>query len=168
MAVGEKHFSGEGCLITAVAGENWETIDLPTTNALRNVTFTQGLFIATGAAGTLLTSADGRVWQQRATDSSRSLGRALSAKGTALITLDDGSFLQSDPLAKLSIGIGDKVEFLVAGLEGRSYRIEAAPALPATDWVEVGTFLLSHSPMLWREGSGPVLTSRFYRAVLLP
>jgi hypothetical protein len=168
VAVGEEHFSGQGCLITAVDGETWERIDLPMTNALRNVTFTHGLFFVTGASGTLMTSADGRQWRQRAIGSSRSLGRVISAKGTALIALDDGSFLQSDPLAKLSIGIGERVEFSVTGLEGRFYRIEAASELPNNDWEEVGTFLLDHSPMLWKEGAGPVATSRFYRAVLLP
>ncbi len=168
VAVGEEHFSGQGCLITAVNGETWERIDLPMTNALRNVTFTQGLFFVTGASGTLLTSADGRQWQQRTTDSSRSLGRVIPAKGTALIALDDGSFLQSDPLAKLSIGIGERVEFSVTGLEGRFYRIEAASELPTNDWEEVGTFLLDHSPMLWSDGAAPVAPSRFYRAVLLP
>lgn len=168
IAVGEEHFGGQGCLINSTDGETWEKIDLPITNALRNVTFMQGLFFTTGASGTLLTSPDGRAWQHRAIDNSRSLGRAISAKATVLITLDDGSFLQSDPLAKLSIGIGEGVEFLVEGLEGRSYRIEAASELPATDWKEVGSFLLDHSPMLWKEGLGPVATSRFYRTVLLP
>ncbi|HMC26331.1 MAG TPA: hypothetical protein VKM56_00915, partial [Verrucomicrobiae bacterium] len=160
--------NGQGCVLTSADGNDWSRRRLPETNALRSVSWIGGLFIATGRSGALLTSTNGIDWRVRASDTRNSLGRSIYARGAVWIIDAGGTLLQSDPLLALRMAVTQQPELTVFGLEGRACRIEATSDFGASDWSEVGNFILYSSPTIWRDGITPVPKARLYRAVLLP
>jgi hypothetical protein len=168
VAVGQQQQSGTGCIAISTNGQIWTTASVPTTNALRSINFVQGVFVATGASGTLLSSTNGLDWSVRATSHTNSLSHPFFAGGRICAISHSADWLESDPLVQLEIGYGAQPELIVSGLEGRSYRIEARNDIASPHWDDLGSFVLYNSPTLWRDGSERRPNTRFYRAVLLP
>jgi hypothetical protein len=167
VAAGQEHYSGNARILVSGDGRNWNTPTLPTTNALRNVSFVEGTFLATGNSGTLLTSTNGIEWQLRPAFTTNVLGRAILGIGRILTIAGPSNIAASDPLLSLQIAIGAQPQIIVFGLEGRSYRIEATENVGSSVWQDLGTYVLYTSPTIWGDGT-PLPNARFYRAVLLP
>jgi hypothetical protein len=166
VAAGEEHHTTVARILTSTDGESWNAPMLPTTNSLRNVSFVEGVFLATGNSGTLLISTNGLDWSLRPAFTSNVLGRSIL--GTSQILMLAGSDLfASDPLVSLQIGFGTQPQLTISGLEGRSYRIEATQNIGSSLWQDMGTYILYTSPTIWADGT-PLPKTRFYRAVLLP
>jgi len=88
-----------GSIFTSSDLVNWNLITPPiTTRALYSVSFLNGRFMATGANGTLLTSADGSIWTAQTSNTTNALlGAAFSSAPTAVYVVvgDAGTIVTS-------------------------------------------------------------------------
>ena len=88
-----------GSIFTSSDLVNWNLITPPiTTRALYSVSFLNGRFMATGANGTLLTSADGSIWTAQTSNTTNALrGAAFRSAPTAVYVVvgDAGTIVTS-------------------------------------------------------------------------
>lgn len=90
---------GGEIVVTPVAsnafGVVWSAPARVTTNDLQGVGASDGLFVVTGAAGTILTSADGANWEARVSPTNRFLSGVSAWPGGWVATGDDGVIVTS-------------------------------------------------------------------------
>jgi hypothetical protein len=97
------NINGTNITITNVTGSAfgviWHAMDSQTTNDLQGVAVSSNLVVATGAAGTIITSPDGTNWTLRAAPTNRFLSSVTAWPGGWVATGDDGAIVTS-PEAK--------------------------------------------------------------------
>lgn len=74
----------------------WQPVKFPAGKDLWGVGYGGNQFIAGGAAGTILTSGDGRAWSKRASGTERWLAGVACANGRCVIVGEEGVILTSD------------------------------------------------------------------------
>ncbi|MCX6928760.1 MAG: hypothetical protein NT154_36940, partial [Verrucomicrobia bacterium] len=89
-----------------LAAWHWRS-PLPQGNALRNVVFANGVYVAVGDLGTILTSNDGTNWQQRASGVMDSLSDSAYGGGQYVVVGDFGVVLTSPNLATWTLQYAD-------------------------------------------------------------
>jgi hypothetical protein len=78
--------------------DNWHWRNpLPQGNPLYGVTYGNGIYVAVGSNGTIVTSADGITWTSRTSDTSYSLSEVAYGNGT-FVVVGGWTILQSDPV----------------------------------------------------------------------
>lgn len=76
------------------AGTTW-TLRIPVFNDLKGVTYGDGLFVAVGEDGTILTSTDGVNWTERTSGTRAWINNVTYGNGTFVAVGDHGTILTS-------------------------------------------------------------------------
>jgi hypothetical protein len=161
-----------GTILTSSDGTNWVNRTWFQINDLIvSLTYGQGHFVAVGQYnGAVLSSRDGINWARHiAATNVLILNDVAYHDGTFVVVGSGGAILQSDPVITLDLNSGSPVELTLAGIEGRSYRIEYLDGLQLTNaWQELTTIVLTNSPATCTDSTSSNAVARFYRATLLP
>lgn len=88
--------------------------------------------------------------------------------GPGLLTVTNFNFGVVPPHFTKSAVSNQTVLLHLHTMPGRSYRVEAATALPATNWVQIGTNFIASTNVTSIITTASNFQQRFFRAVLLP
>jgi hypothetical protein len=80
-------------------GSTWTQRHSGAYNYLSEVTYGNGIFVAIGDFGTILSSTDGTFWTSRSSGTSNGLNKITYGNGTFVVVGSGGIILQSDPVA---------------------------------------------------------------------
>jgi hypothetical protein len=165
-----------GANLVSTDGLNWSPMTKNVTNDFIRVRYGYGRFLAL-SADKVFSSPDSTNWVQHPVPFSANTTLIDIAFGerNVIVLANENPLRPVVPVAFISssfmaLGINRqaKPQLVLSGLEGASYRIEYADALPTptTQWQEATTLVLTNSPLVWSDttATGP----RFYRAVMLP
>ena len=173
---------GQGVNLVSPDGLSWVSMTNDTQVRFAEIVYGNGLYVAGGYSSTLdsvgiLTSTNATNWVQRKL-LPRSWGdiRSIAIGEREVVVLGMESSARpvafvSDPFAGVTLNPGFPPLINVTGLEGRSYRVEHLPMLPASatnPWQTLSNLVLPSSPFLIADPGAPNSAQRFYRAVLLP
>ncbi|MDZ4261830.1 MAG: hypothetical protein U1B30_05800, partial [Pseudomonadota bacterium] len=110
--------------------DGWTAMSSGTSQDLYGVSYVNGLFVAVGAAGTLLTSADGITWTAQTSNTNSSLRHVAYGAGTYVVVGDAGAVVSSADAAVwtsqaipttesfYSICFGPDLQFIAVGTTG--------------------------------------------------
>ncbi len=110
--------------------DGWTAMNSGTSQDLYGVSYVNGLFVAVGAAGTLLTSADGITWTAQTSNTNSSLHHVAYGAGTYVVVGDAGAVVSSADAAVwtsqaipttesfYSICFGPDLQFIAVGTTG--------------------------------------------------
>ena len=98
---------------------------------LNDVTFGDGMFVAVGANGTLLTSANGKTWLRRSSGTETTLvgvafgDRRFIVVGRAGLILESGRLAEppEPPTLAATLAKDGKLRLVITGQEGQLYRV---------------------------------------------
>ena len=135
------------------------------------VTFGGGMFVAVGANGTLLTSANGKTWVRRSSGTETTLGgvafggRRFVITGRAGLILESGSLPlpPKPPVLTPRLAKGGEPVLVIVGQEGQLYRIEQSSDLQ--EWKVFKLLEGLAKPMEVSVPAAPGGGTRFYRTV---
>ncbi len=154
---------------TSVDAANWN--QRGHVNLLRpsQIAFGGGHFVTVGG-GPILFARDVDGWQV-SSNGYLYVGRSVAfGNGTFVAVGDSGNtsrILQSDPLIKVETrGPG---MLAISGPIGATCLIQLAGDLVSSNsWQSATNIILTASPHLWTDPTAPILSRRFYRAILVP
>jgi hypothetical protein len=164
---------GDSTIAVSTNGLDWTYQASSPTEALLDVAFGAGFFVAVGTGGysglphesPIWVSADGIHWSRRASWTPHTLSTVAFGDGTFVIG-GDSTILQSDPLLNLELAMQPAPRLLLWGPVNRSYNIEFADTLnPPNKWSTLTNVFAVQCPLSISDTNG---RGRFYRAALLP
>ena len=88
--------------------------------------------------------------------------------GPGLLTVTNFNFGAAPPRFTKSTVSNQTVLLQLQTMPGRTYRVEATTALPATNWVQIGTNFIASTNLTPITTTASNFQKRFFRAVLLP
>src|SRR6266550_1898068 len=152
---------GSGTNLVSPDGDSWVALTNDTQVGFREIAYGNGLYVAQGYSGALdseviLTSTDGTNWVQHElvprswTGDIRSM--AIGDREVVVLGVEyprRAVALVSDRFVGIALSSGIPPQINLTGLEGRSYRIEYLPALPASatnSWQTLTNLVLPSSP----------------------
>jgi hypothetical protein len=157
---------GGGAIASSVDGTNW-VFSATGLIAMHEVMFADGIFVAVGSVGMLVTSSDGLHWTVRDPGTKFFLTGPAYGQNTFVAVGGQGIIIQSDPIVTLGWMRGTSTEVSLTGPPGRTCEIQAADQLLATNnWLTLGTVTLTNSATSWVDVESTNRPQRFYRAVL--
>jgi len=164
-------------IITSTDGQNWTNQPITITSSLKRVRFANGKFFAVGGdlyvpgSGTILSSSNGVDWTDVSSgpldfvsDIAFGNGTYVAVGGSAPsggMILQSGSQTPGELSAHLLPGTG--LEVTIAGEVGRTYRLQAAPALSGEPWADLFSFKLTSPTTGIVDAASVHLPQRFYR-----
>lgn len=96
---------------------------------------------------------------------------AISDGGTYQVTISNAQGSVQSRLAKLDVAFADVQLFAgvrIAGVVGKSYRVEGTPVIGPEDWQVLDVVQISTTPYVWVDLNTPDKPKRFYRVIELP
>jgi Immunoglobulin domain/Beta-propeller repeat len=118
------------------------------TNALYDVAYGDGTFVAVGVNGTILSSLDGYYWKPRISGTSGYLVSIAYGKGTFVVVGPSGAILQSGYAPVILSGqiapSGDFDLTMNGGIEG-NYRVQATANLGSNEWVDLTGYSVTYT-----------------------
>jgi hypothetical protein len=88
--------------------------------------------------------------------------------GPGRLTVTNFNFSATPPHFVKSAVTNQTVVLHLQTIPGRTYRVEATPVLPATNWVQIGTNFVATNALTPLTTTTSNFPRRFFRAVLLP
>ena len=166
--------AGFGRNLVSLDGQQWSASTGPAYFA-EDLTFWDGIFVAVGrtvfpdSAAHIQTSTNGVQWQVRDSGWTNGLLSVAYGSGTFVAVGEGGAILQSDDTRARLTGRIDAntgaVELSVTGGLVRSYRLQAAANLPATNWTDLLTFTNTAPATSFVDTDTTHFSWRFYRVV---
>jgi hypothetical protein len=160
--------ANDGIILVSDDGLIWQQRFTGEYRNLRGATYASGIWALTSNEGFIFTSTNAVDWVRHDPQNVENLHSIVYLNGQFVTIGNRGIILQSDyfvpPALLAAFRLPGGVGLSLTGEPGMTYRVEAADELPATQWLNIGTFTLSQptTNFLTTTSESP---NRFYRAV---
>jgi hypothetical protein len=135
----------------------------------RAVAYGNGLFVAVGDSGVVVTSPDGMNWSGPIFTTDQNFYGVTAGNGGFLAVTDGGAVMQSDEsvvppmLGPIILQAGGASQVTVSAVAGQAYLIQASSDLMS--WVTITNVTLNNKTGQFIDFSSTNYPQRFYRAV---